>query len=320
MRTLAGLAPVAGAIVIYLAVRAFGAVSPWTATDPWIVGPICTVAVRRTRDFTLDLWITGPLFGSGLLYLGGVAVLWSRVGIGRGVQPWQAVAFGAGWLALASALVSPLHHAGEQLFTAHMIEHELVMAVAAPLLVLARPAAAFLWALPRSLRHGIGHATRAGVARMAWRALTRPLNATLLHGVAIWAWHVPALFDAAVVNVPLHRLQHVSFLATGLLFWWAMLRRSGHGAASGHLFFTMIHTGLLGALLTLAPRVLYLVQTAHAPDWGLSPLEDQQLAGLVMWIPAGTIYAGAALAFAALWIRRSGKAETWRDDYALRRP
>ena len=77
------------------------------------------------------------------------------------------------------------------------------------------------------------------------------------------------------------------------------------GAAVGHLFVTMLHTSVLGALMALAPRVLYAVQTQHALDWGLTPLEDQQLAGLIMWVPAGTIYAGAALAFAARWIRRS---------------
>ena len=319
MRALAGLAPVGGAAFVLLAVEAFGSHAPWAATDLWLIGPICTAADRETRDYTFDLWVTLPLFGSGLLYLGGLAVLWARAGIGHGIRSWQAAAFGAGWLVLTIALVSPLHHAGGQLFTAHMIEHELVMAVAAPLLVLARPGAGLLWALPRGLRHAVGSATRAGLVQTSWRALTRPVNASLLHGVAIWAWHAPALFDAAVENVPLHRLQHLIFFVTGLLFWWAMLRRSEHGAATGHLFLTMIHTGLLGALMTLAPHVLYRGQTANAPDWGFTPLEDQQLAGLVMWIPAGAIYAGAALACAALWIRRSGQPRIERSAYAPRR-
>jgi cytochrome c oxidase assembly factor CtaG len=80
----------------------------------------------------------------------------------------------------------------------------------------------------------------------------------------------------------------------------------------------MTHTSLLGALLTFAPRVLYGVQTMHAGDWGLTPLQDQQLAGLVMWVPAGTIYAGAALAFAALWI--AGSVNAWEAGNATRRP
>jgi cytochrome c oxidase assembly factor CtaG len=115
------------------------------------------------------------------------------------------------------------------------------------------------------------------------------------------------LFEAAVESESLHRLQHLSFLVTALAFWWALLRRAGRGAAVLHLFATMIHMTLLGALITFAGRVLYLDQTGFAADWGLTPLEDQQLAGLIMWVPAGTVYAGAALAFAALWIRQSSR-------------
>lgn len=282
-----------------------------------LIGPICTIAASGAHLWTFDLWVTGPLFASALCYMLGLGVLWRRAGVGHGVSLWHATAFGAGWLALFAALVSPLHHAGTELFTAHMIEHELVMAVAAPLLVLARPGGALLWAFPRPLRHEIGRAIRTDTVHGSWRALTRPMTATLLHGAAIWLWHAPALFDDALLHVALHRLQHVSFLATAVLFWWAVLRRSHYGAACAHVFVTMTHTGLLGALLALAPHVLYGPQTAGAPAWGLTPLEDQQLAGLVMWVPAGTLYAGAALALMGLWIARSGKAQ-WRAEHALR--
>lgn len=282
-----------------------------------LIGPLCTAAVQSGANWTLDAWIVAPLVASGLCYAVGVAVLWGRAGIGHGVSTLQATAFGAGWIALVAALSSPLHHAGTGLFTAHMVEHELVMAVAAPLLVLARPGGAFLWAFPRGVRHELGRAVRTGAVHGVWRALTRPVTATLLHGAAIWLWHAPALFDDAVVNTALHRLQHTSFLLTAILFWWAVLRRSDYGAACGHVFVTMTHTGLLGALLALAPRVLYPAQTAGARAWGLTPLEDQQLAGLVMWVPAGTLYAGTALAFMGLWITRSGRSQ-WRAGDALR--
>jgi len=208
---------------------------------------------------------------------------------------------------LAIALVSPLHWLGERLFTAHMIEHEIVMALAAPLIAVARPLGAFLWALPKSTRIALQHIFKGRAFSTLWRVLTVPLNATILHGIAIWIWHAPVLFDAAVTHVAVHRLQHLSFLGTALLFWWALIRRCDYGAAAGHLFVTMLHTSVLGALMALAPRVLYHAQTSEAPQWGLSPLEDQQLAGVVMWVPAGTVYAGAVLAFAALWIRRSSQ-------------
>jgi cytochrome c oxidase assembly factor CtaG len=121
------------------------------------------------------------------------------------------------------------------------------------------------------------------------------------------------LFDAAVVSVAMHRLQHLSFFLTAILFWWSVLRNSESGVAAWHLFITMLHTSILGALMALAPRVLYTAQTATALDWGLTPLEDQQLAGLIMWVPAGTIYAGAALALAAIWVRHSSDTQERRD-------
>ena len=143
---------------------------------------------------------------------------------------------------------------------------------------------------------------------MAWRHVIDPLNATILHGVAIWIWHVPVLFDLAVIEPAMHRLQHVSFLATALIFWHALLRRPArdYGTAALHVTVTMIHTGLLGALLVFSPHLLYRAQLEQTLTVGLPPLEDQQLAGLIMWIPAGLIYAGAALALAGIWIARSG--------------
>jgi putative membrane protein len=275
-------------------------------------------AAEEPIGWTFDPWVVAPLLLAGGAYAIGVTALWRRAGAGRGVRGGHVAAYASGWSALAGALVSPLHAMGEQLFTAHMVEHEIVMAMAAPLLVLARPAAVFLWAWPNPLRQGLARAVRYDTSRAVWGLATAPVAATVLHGAAIWIWHVPVLFDAAVTHIVLHRLQHLSFLLTALLFWWALLRNCRAGAAAAHLFITMTHTGLLGALLTFAPRVLYGVQTLHAGDWRLTPLQDQQLAGLVMWVPAGTIYAGAALGFAALWIARSANA--WEADSAPHRP
>jgi putative membrane protein len=264
-------------------------------------------ATHERAEWTFDPWILTPLLVSASFYAAGVCMLWRRAGWGRGIQPWQVIAYVVGWLALTTALVSPLHWLGEHLFTFHMIEHEIVMVLAAPLLATARPLGALLWGLPKRFRISLGALLRMRSAARLWRFLTRPLNATVFHGVAIWIWHAPLLFDAAVTDVSMHRVQHLSFLLTGLLFWWSLIRRADYGAAVGHLFVTMLHTSLLGALMALAPRVLYQTQTADALSWGLTPLEDQQLAGVMMWVPAGTVYAGAALAFAALWISQFDK-------------
>ena len=275
--------------------------------------PNCAFAHGGESDapaWTWDPWVLVPLLLSGGLYLRGTLVLWRRAGWGRGIRPWRVASYALGWLALAGALLSPLHWLGERLFTAHMVEHEAVMAVAAPLLALARPVGAFVWALPAGLRRALGRAARRHAVRAVWSGVTRPLTATIVHGGVIWLWHIPALFDAALIGLLLHRLQHLSFLVSALAFWWALVRRCDRGAAVLHLFATATHTGLLGALIVLAPSVLYRQQTADSASWGLTALEDQQLAGLVMWIPAGTVYAGAALALAALWIRQSSNG--WR--------
>jgi cytochrome c oxidase assembly factor CtaG len=276
------------------------AVTPGTSFVQWICGG------ETARQWTFDLWITVPLLLSGTLYATGVARLWNHAGTWRGIQGLQVGCYSAGWFVLVLALVSPIHRWGIGLFSIHMVEHELVMAVAAPLLALGRPGAAFAWALPRGLRWVIPPILGGSGLRVAWAGLTRPVTATAIHGIAIWAWHVPPLFDAAVTNVGLHRLQHVSFLTTGLLFWWALVRRRNAGIATAHLFMTMLHTSILGAIVALAPHVLYRLQTERAADWRMTALQDQQLAGLIMWIPAGLVYAGAALLFFTLWVSRSG--------------
>jgi cytochrome c oxidase assembly factor CtaG len=257
--------------------------------------------------WTFDPWMVVPLGATGILYVTGVWKLGRRAGESRKTILWRAVAFGTGWSTLAGALISPLHWLGEHLFTFHMIEHEILMAISAPMVVVSRPIGALMWGLPKNLRGSAARMMKGPLLQGGWEWASRGAVATTLHAIAIWAWHAPVLFDAAVTNVALHRLQHLSFFATAVLFWWSVLWRSDRGVAAWHLFLTMLHTSILGALMALAPRVLYVAQTRVSEAWGLTPLEDQQLAGMVMWIPAGTIYAGAALTLLSLWISTSGR-------------
>ncbi|MDB5570149.1 MAG: Membrane protein [Hyphomicrobiales bacterium] len=261
--------------------------------------------------WTWDPLIVAPLVLSLTIYALGVGRLWRRAGVGRGVRMWQVGCFALAWLLLFGALVAPLHWLGERLFMAHMIEHEILMTLAAPLLVVARPFGAALWGAPPSWRRGWGHVARSRAAAAMWAWITTPLVATLVHGLTIWLWHAPALYDAALASPRLHWLEHVSFFASALVFWWALLRGPGRerafGAAVFYLFVTSLHTGFLGVLLSVTRRPLYPVQTREALAWGLSPLEDQQLAGLIMWVPGGMVYAIAALALCGVWIARSSR-------------
>jgi putative membrane protein len=244
---------------------------------------------------------------SAWLYLRGVRCLWRTAGASRGIQPWEAGAFAAGWIVLALALVSPLHRLGGVLFSAHMAQHELLMAIAAPLLVLGRPIVPFLWALPISWRRAAGSWSGTRPVSTTWEFLTLPLVAWGLHAVAIWLWHAPALYQATLDSDVVHTVQHVSFLGTALLFWWALLRgregRLGRPVAVLYLFTTSVHTSLLGALLAFSSTLWYPLYSSSTAAWGLTPLEDQQLAGLIMWVPAGLAYLTASLAIAASWLK-----------------
>jgi putative membrane protein len=215
---------------------------------------------------------------ASLWYAAGVRRLWRRAGRGRGVARAHVAAFGGGIALLALAVVSPLHEAAERLLWVHMIQHELLMVVAAPLLVLGRPLQAFAHVVPLRLP----------------RLLSDPLLAWTAHAAAVWLWHLPLAFDAALQSEAWHFAQHASFLASALLFWWTIVARADL-AALVSLFGTMVYTGALGALLAFA----------RAPWYAGFALDDQQLAGLIMWVPAGLAYPAAALFIASRWLRRS---------------
>jgi cytochrome c oxidase assembly factor CtaG len=258
--------------------------------------------------WTLDAWVVGPLIVALVWYALGFAQLLRRA-TATTVHRASALRFLTGWTVLAAALVTPLHQAGERSFAAHMLEHELLMLAAAPLLVLSRPLGVALWALPPSVRTGFvtfGHGIGVG-----WRALTVPIVATALQAVALWLWHAPPLFDLALAHDGWHIVQHLSFLCTALLFWWAMLCGRGEhrlGLAIGCLFFTAIVSGALGALMAFSSSPWYAGYAASGLDaFGLTPAEDQQLAGLLMWVPGGLVHAGAGLALLARRLADGGR-------------
>jgi putative membrane protein len=264
-----------------------------------------------------------PLLLAGWLYARGVRRLWTR-GVGKGIRRWEAGAFFGGWMALAVALVSPLHPLGEALFSAHMAQHVMLMAVAAPLLVMGRPLVPMLWALPGDWRRRVGGWGKAGWIAGPWRAATAPAAAWMLHSAAVWVWHLPAPYAASVEHEAVHALQHASFLGTALLFWYALAlgrgARVGYGAAVAYVFTLALQQGILGALLTFAPTPWYAPYAATTTAWGMTPLEDQHLAGLVMWVPGSVPYLLAALILFARWLRESERRTARREAWAAPRP
>lgn len=265
-----------------------------------------------------DPWIYLPLLISGALYIVGVRTLWGTAGKGRGVRRVEVLAFLAGLWVMAMSLLSPIHAAGGVLFSLHMVQHILLLVIAAPLLVLGRPLVVYLWALPPALRMGVGRALVRPPARITLSTLGRPAVGWLLYASIVWIWHLPTLYEAALLTEWVHALQHGTFVLAALIFWWAALefgrrRSGGYGLGIIYFFTTALHGSAFGALLTFAREAWYPFYEGRTAAWGLAPLQDQQLGGLVMWVPAGLVYLAAALVFLLSWVRASERATQRRE-------
>jgi putative membrane protein len=255
-----------------------------------------------------------------LVYGAGVARVWRHAGYGRGVRPLEAAAFACGWVAIVAALSPPHDEWSETWLVAHMVQHELLMVVAAPLIAVSAPLIALLWATPSVLRsRALGEVRRRPIM-VAWAALTAPLSVFVLHALALWIWHLPALYDYALTHEGVHIVQHLCFFGTAALFWWGMAHgrygRVGYGVGVFYVFATGLHGGLLGALLTFSPRVWYPPYLTTRTG-GLTPLEDQQLAGLLMWVPAGLILAAGGLVLFAAWLRESDRRTRYKSTVSM---
>lgn len=256
-----------------------------------------------------DLWSTWefdpgvviPLVLTAMLYVAGARR--QRIPTRR-----EEVFFWCGWASLILALVSPLHPLGEVLFSAHMVQHETLMLVSAPLLVLSRPLVTFLWGLPFEWRRNVGRWAKQQSIQRSWTFLTEPLTAWWIHAAAIWVWHAPFMFNLTLTSDLAHTAQHLSFFLSALLFWWALFYargRKAYGAGVFYVFTTAVHTGILGALLTFAPHIWYSGYATATQAWGVTPLEDQQIGGLIMWVPASLVYLAAGLWLFAQWLKES---------------
>ncbi len=230
------------------------------------------------------------LGGAGLAYAVGLSRMWDSAGRGRLVRVSQVRNFVIAQVVLVAALAMP--HGS---LTAHMVQHVLLLVVAAPLLAMGAPLPTMLWALPERRRERALGLWRASVQSHA-RTWTLWVSAALVaQSVVMLAWHAPFLYEAALSHEVLHVLQHGSYLATATVFWWAVgLGATGkHGGAVLVLFVAALPGTVLGAGLTLA----------GTPWYDLYPsLSDQQLAGVVMWGFAGLAYVLAAACVFGSWL------------------
>ncbi|MGI9022491.1 MAG: cytochrome c oxidase assembly protein [Acidimicrobiales bacterium] len=213
----------------------------------------------------------------------------------------RALSFYGGLLVLATALLSPLDALASSLFSGHMVQHLLLMVVAAPLLVYARPTAALVAGLPTGGRDlvrragGRGPDSRSGALRGTARLAAYPLVVLIVGALALWAWHMPVLYEAALAHEPVHMLEHASFVGAALLLWSVVF---ASGARRGVprpvaillVFASGVQSTALGAVLLFASTPLYPAHTAGARLWDVSLLEDQEVAGALMWGPPALLY------------------------------
>jgi putative membrane protein len=268
-----------------------------------------------------DLW--GALNLHPVLLGGFLLAAWAywrgqTSGPRRPVDSWRARCFTVALVALGLALLSPLDALSNALASAHMVQHLLLLLVAAPLLALSAPSSAILRGSPLAVRRASGRwRRRLGLTHGNLAVLRHPAAVWLLQVGVLWFWHAATPYDAALDNEFLHLLEHASFLVTAVLFWHAVIGIRGAARVSGGLgvllvFAMAMQSVFLSVLLTFARTPWYSGYATTTASWGLDPLTDQQVAGVIMWIPAGGIYLTAALVLLVTWIRA-----TEREDVML---
>lgn len=252
------------------------------------------------------LWTNWSLDLIALIGIPLAAVLYYRgiesLGVRRRFHgTWRPLAFYMGLFALAIALLSPLDHLSDELFMAHMTQHMLLMMVGVPLLLLGAPILPVLRGIPRPIRRRVVIPIFQSLPiRFVLRTLSRPLVAWPVFIFSMFGWHLPGLYEAALGNEALHQLEHAVFVIGAYLFWWNIIDphplrpNLAYLVRVPYIFITVVPAFVLGAFLTFAEVAWYPSYEFTAPLYGFSPIEDQQLGGIIMWIP-GSFIIGTAL-------------------------
>ena len=268
--------------------------------DPWIV---------------LTASIASIAYGRGLVDL-------RRVG-GAFMPWWRPAAFYLGVLASLAALISPVDALSERMFFFHMVQHLLLVFVAAPLILLGAPLLPVSRGLPAWVRRNtVVRGARSRSVRWILHYLSHPMIAWSAFVVTLWSWHMPPLYTAAIENGAVHVLEHAAFMSSALLFWWLVIDPAPFRARIPYLgrfiyvVLALTQSLPLAAMLTFASEPWYEPYAAGSGLWGIGPLEDQQIGGLIMWIGAMAAYFAAVAALFVVTMKKDEE-ETQRREAAL---
>jgi cytochrome c oxidase assembly factor CtaG len=257
--------------------------------------PIAAVAPAvGLASWSFEPAVTVPALAAAALYWRGFTVLSLRMP--ERFDARRPVAFLAGLVMLVLALCSPLDPLGHFLLQAHMIQHLLLMLVVPPLLWLGAPVAPLLLGLPRSLRRAVARGLAARPVRRLTAVVGHPAFAWVAFIVAFWFWHLPALYDLALGSDAWHHVEHLCFLATALLYWrpvilaWPARSPWPRWTMIPYLVLGEFQNTALSAILAFSDRVIYPAYEAAPRLWGVSALEDQSIAGAIMWVPGSLAF------------------------------
>lgn len=279
-------------------------------------------APAPTFPAVLLRWSLDPLPLLAILGTGG-AYLWATRQVnhahpGNRQPPYRTWLFLAGLAALGVALLSPIEAYEGSLFSVHMVQHMLLELVAAPLLLAGAPITLTLRVARPSVRRWLLAVLQSRVVHV----ISFPVVAWLLFAAVNWGWHFSVLYDQALENQALHYFQHATFLAAALLFWWPVVGadpspwRLPHPVRLLYLFLAMPQNSFLGVALMSAPTVLYPHYVTNVRDWGPSPLDDQALGGVIMWVVGDLCFLAAMMVMVVLWMRHEDR-RTERLDRRL---
>ncbi len=263
------------------------------------------MAPLQVVDFSWTQWHAHPSVIVGLLlfvgaYLLGVGPLRNRYQWGPPVEGWRATTFLLGVLVLMAALLSPIHDLGERyLFSFHMLQHMLLMLVFPPLVLIGTPP----WLLRPLLKNRM--------VKEAASFITRPVAAFLIFDAVLVFWHVPGLYDLALRERNIHIVEHITFIGAAVLMWWPVLSpmpelpRAPYIGQMAYLFLVPTVSAILGAFITFSESVWYDLYAEAPRIWEISAKTDQEIGGLLMWVPGGIVFMGALIVVFLIWASKS---------------
>jgi putative membrane protein len=265
-------------------------------------------------------WISAALILAALIYLRGWLRL-RRLDL-EGVQAWHAGSFILGLFLIWLATASPLSSLDHESLTAHMVQHLLLMTFAAPSILLGKPVKTLIYGMPHRLVQVMGQLFQSAGVHHVVRALAHPAICWLGAASTLIAWHIPAVFVLGLRSQMWHGIEQVSFLASGLLFWWPVVQpwRSAskwqEPSLLVYLFLATLPCDILSGFLVFGERVVYPVYFSSSQPFGLSALEDQQCAGALMWTCVTVVYviAGAIVTARLFSSRGSQEYVIWQSE------